>query len=42
MKSYTSENARNDLAVIEWLLNAGAISQEDARFMRRTVQNLAS
>jgi hypothetical protein len=40
MTSYTHENARNDLEVIDWLLNAGAISQEDARFMRNYVQNL--
>jgi hypothetical protein len=42
MKTYTSENARNDLEVIEWLLSAGAISEQDARFMRKTVQNMAS
>jgi hypothetical protein len=41
VKSYTTEHARNDLEVIEWLLKAGAISPEDARYMKRYVQNLA-
>jgi hypothetical protein len=40
VKSYNHENARNDLEVIDWLLNAGAITKEDAHFMRKYVQNL--
>lgn len=39
-KSYTPENARNDLEVINWLLTAGAISPEDARFMKNYVLSL--
>jgi hypothetical protein len=38
---YTPQQASNDLVVIEWLLNAGAISKEDARFMKRYVESLA-
>lgn len=38
---YTPEQASNDLVVIEWLLSAGAISREDARFMKRYVESLA-
>jgi hypothetical protein len=38
---YTPENASNDLAVIDWLLSAGAISREDARFMKNYVESLA-
>lgn len=41
MASYTYEQAHNDLKVIDWLLRAGAISKEDARFMRNYVQRLA-
>ena len=40
MKSYTPENARNDLEVINWLLSAGAISLEDARYMRNYVHSI--
>ena len=40
MQKYTPENARNDLEVINWLLHAGAISPEDARYMRNYVQGL--
>ena len=40
MPSYTTENARNDLEVINWLLRAGAITPEDAKFMRNYVQSL--
>jgi hypothetical protein len=40
VKSYNAENARNDLEVIEWLLRAGAITQEDAQYMKRYVQTL--
>ena len=40
MMSYTTEQASNDLEVIEWLLRAGAITKEDARFMKNYVQNL--
>jgi len=40
MKSYNHEQARNDLEVIDWLLTAGAITKEDARYMRNYVQNL--
>ncbi len=39
-KPYSLENARNDLEVITWLLSAGAISPEDARYMRNYVQSL--
>ena len=38
---YTPQNASNDLIVIDWLLSAGAISKEDARFMRVYVESLA-
>jgi hypothetical protein len=38
---YTPTQARNDLVVIEWLLSAGAISREDARYMRNYVESLA-
>lgn len=38
---YTPQAARNDLVVIDWLLSAGAISREDARFMKRYVESLA-
>lgn len=38
---YTPENASSDLVIIEWLLSAGAISKEDARFMRNYVESLA-
>ena len=40
LKSYTPQQASNDLAVIDWLLRAGAITQEDAKFMRNYVQSL--
>jgi len=41
VNSYKPEHARNDLEVIEWLLKAGAITPEDARYMKRYVQSLA-
>ncbi len=40
MTSYTIQQANNDLEVINWLLRAGAISKEDAKFMRNYVQSL--
>lgn len=40
VNSYTTEHANNDLAVIEWLLRAGAITKEDAQFMRQYVLSL--
>lgn len=40
VKSYTTEQSRNDLEVIEWLLRDGAITQEDAQYMKRYVQTL--
>ena len=39
-KTYTPEKAKADLEVINWLLRAGAISTEDARFMKNYVQSL--
>lgn len=38
---YDLQQASNDLAVIDWLLSAGAISREDALFMRNYVESLA-
>jgi hypothetical protein len=38
---YTPENASNDLAVIDWLLSAGAISREDARFIANYIRDCA-
>jgi hypothetical protein len=40
MKSYTPQQAANDLTVIDWLLSSGAISKEDARFMKNYVLSL--
>ena len=40
MNSYTPENASNDLQVIDWLQKAGAITLEDARYMKQYVQSL--
>ncbi len=40
MNSYTPEKASIDLQVIDWLQKAGAITQEDARYMRQYVQSL--
>ena len=40
MQKYTPTQAKNDLEVIDWLLRAGAISTEDARFMKNYVQSL--
>ena len=40
MKSYTPTQAANDLTVIDWLLSAGAITKEDAKFMRQYVHSL--
>lgn len=41
-KSYTPAQAKNDMEVIEWLLNAGAITQEDARYMKNYVLTLTA
>jgi len=40
-KPYSLENARNDLEVINWLLSAGAISTEDARYIANYVRECA-
>lgn len=42
MDSYTPEKASSDLQVIDWLLRAGAITNEDARYMRNYVLSLKS
>jgi hypothetical protein len=39
---YSPQEASNDLTVIDWLLRAGAITKEDARWMRNYVQSLRS
>jgi hypothetical protein len=40
MKAYTPQHASSDLAVINWLLKAGAITNKDANDMRKYVQSL--
>lgn len=37
---YSFRDASDDLAIIDWLLRAGAITNEDARSMRNYVLSL--
>jgi hypothetical protein len=40
-KETAQENIKNNLEVINWLLNAGAITPADARDMRKYVEGMA-